>query len=44
MITIVFTILASFALTLGVASAQAFCVFNFHQPKVPEGMSKFTAK
>jgi cyclic lactone autoinducer peptide len=34
-------VLASLALTIGVASAGAICVFAFHQPKVPQGMSKF---
>jgi len=41
---IICTLLTSLALTVGVASAGAFCAFNFHQPKVPQGMSKFTAK
>ena len=34
-------IIASFALSIGIASAHAMCVFNFHQPKVPQGMGKF---
>ena len=34
-------LVASFALILGVASVQAPCVAWFHQPKVPQGMSKF---
>jgi len=36
--------LATFALALGIASTSAKCVFFFHQPKVPEGMSKFNNK
>lgn len=35
-------VFAAFALAVGVISAQpAMCVIIFHQPKVPEGMSKF---
>jgi len=34
-------LLASLALVLGVASSNATCVMAFHQPKVPQGMSKF---
>jgi len=34
-------LLASLALVLGVASTQVACVMVFHQPKVPQGMSKF---
>jgi len=34
-------LLASLALSMGVASAHALCVYNFHQPKVPQGMNKF---
>jgi len=32
---------ASCALALGVAITPAACGFMFHQPKVPQGMSKF---
>ncbi|MDR1156790.1 MAG: cyclic lactone autoinducer peptide [Oscillospiraceae bacterium] len=32
---------ASLALVLGVASSQAVCTLWFHQPKVPQGMSRF---
>ena len=40
-VTVICGLIASLALTLGVASAQALCVIHFHQPKVPQGMSKF---
>jgi cyclic lactone autoinducer peptide len=33
--------LTTVALTLGAASAGAFCIAFFHQPKIPPGMSKF---
>jgi cyclic lactone autoinducer peptide len=33
--------LTTVALTLGAASAGAFCVAFFHQPKIPASMSKF---
>jgi len=35
------SLFATFALTLGVASAGSFCMIIFHQPEVPQGMSKF---
>ncbi|MCL2820420.1 MAG: cyclic lactone autoinducer peptide [Oscillospiraceae bacterium] len=38
------SLVTAIALSLGVASAQAVCIFNFHQPKVPQGMSKFTVE
>jgi len=34
-------LVASLALIIGVASSQVTCVSIFHQPKVPQGMSKF---
>jgi len=34
-------LLTSVALTIGVASAGAYCMVIFHQPKVPQGMSKY---
>ena len=34
-------LLASCALVLGVASTQAACIMIFHQPKIPQGMSRF---
>ena len=34
-------LLASIALMLGVASTQAVCVMIYHQPKVPQEMSRF---
>ena len=37
-------LLASLALVFGVASSQAACVAFYHQPKVPQGMSKFVRK
>ena len=33
--------LSSFALMLGVSSANVTCAAWFHQPKVPDGMAKF---
>jgi len=41
MLTIFAGVITSIALTLGVASTQAVCMIHFHQPKVPQGMSKF---
>jgi len=35
-------LLAALALAVGVASAGAICILIFHQPKIPEGMRKFT--
>lgn len=32
---------AALALAVGVTSTAAICVIVFHQPKVPQGMSKF---
>ena len=33
--------LASLALTLGVATEPSACMTWFHQPKVPQGLEKF---
>lgn len=38
------SLVAAFVLFVGVASAQPYCVLYFHQPKIPQGMSKFTGK
>jgi len=35
---------AAFALMAGVASARDYCILIFHQPKVPQSMSKFLKK
>ena len=32
---------AAFVLMMGVTSTQSMCFMVFHQPKVPQGMSKF---
>jgi cyclic lactone autoinducer peptide len=37
-------LVASLALLLGLASSRAVCWSIFHQPKVPQGMSKYTHK
>ncbi|MCL2221563.1 MAG: cyclic lactone autoinducer peptide [Oscillospiraceae bacterium] len=38
-------VMAAFALMLGVVSVEAtMCIIFFHQPKVPQGMSKYTKK
>jgi cyclic lactone autoinducer peptide len=41
-LTVLGCILTSLALALGVASAQAVCIFHFHQPKIPQGMKRYT--
>jgi cyclic lactone autoinducer peptide len=38
------SLLASLALFFGVVSAQSTCYAFYHQPKVPQGMSKFIRK
>ena len=35
-------VLASLALVAGTISVKPMCFFWFHQPKVPQGMEKFT--
>ncbi|MDR2600049.1 MAG: cyclic lactone autoinducer peptide [Oscillospiraceae bacterium] len=40
-LTLVFGVLTYIALSVGIASAGAYCMLYFHQPKVPESMSKF---
>ena len=37
-------LMAACALVMGVASSQVACAMVFHQPKVPQGMNKFTRK
>ncbi|MDR2590568.1 MAG: cyclic lactone autoinducer peptide [Oscillospiraceae bacterium] len=34
-------LIASLALIVGVSTTSTICFLMFHQPKVPEGMSKF---
>lgn len=34
-------VLAAFALTIGIASANSACYAIFHQPKVPEAMNAY---
>jgi len=41
LLTVVFSLLASLALTLGMASAGAFCAMIFHQPQIPQGISEY---
>jgi len=36
--------LASLALVMGVVSITPACHWAFHQPKVPQGMEKFSKK
>jgi cyclic lactone autoinducer peptide len=38
------SLLASIALVMGVVSSQAVCIAFYHQPKVPQGMSRFVRK
>jgi len=37
-------LVAALALIVGVASAQAMCVAFYHQPKIPQGISKFSRR
>ncbi|MHB8963650.1 MAG: cyclic lactone autoinducer peptide [Saccharofermentanales bacterium] len=34
-------IFSSIALIIGIASMNTVCIWWYHQPKVPEGMSRF---
>jgi len=35
---------AALTLAIGIASVGIHCMFFFHQPKIPQGMSKFVRK
>ena len=37
-------LVAALALIIGVTSSQAMCVAFYHQPKIPQGMSKFSRR